>query len=396
GSRQKEIEEETGVRVIFPSSKKEESITIEGFSADSVARASEKIQVIVDEVIKSPTLDYSHFVSLPLAIHPELVDKLVNFQNSILGIKDDSQDQNLNSDSDRDTSDNEYGDVQLERATRFAVKLNVEEHSERVKVDIIDVPIVSYPPKASDSSTVEPKNSTVADLGIEKSIFIKPKTFHLTVLMLKLWNKERVDIAADVLRSVSSKVMDALDNRPISISLKGLECMRGSLAKARVLYAPVEEVGGEDRLFHACQVIIDAFVEAGLVLEKDIHQKLKLHATLMNARHRNRKKRIRKFDSFDARGVFEQFGSEEWGEYLIREAHLSKSERQENNTTYETREATDSSSDTLFRFATDNGRPAFSSLPTKATRLDSSRTSQSPPVDHSPLESPSSPRWDKL
>ncbi|KAI5446432.1 uncharacterized protein LOC127073307 isoform X1 [Lathyrus oleraceus] len=26
------------------------------------------------------------------------------------------------------------------------------------------------------------------DLGINKSIFIKPKTFHLTVLMLKLWN----------------------------------------------------------------------------------------------------------------------------------------------------------------------------------------------------------------
>ncbi|KAK3027069.1 hypothetical protein RJ639_040901 [Escallonia herrerae] len=258
GSRLKEIEEETGVRVKFPSSKKEESITIEGFSADSVARASEKIQVIVDEVIKSPTLDYSHFVSLPLAIHPELVDKLVNFQNTILGINDDSQDQNLNSDSDRDTSDNEDGDVQLERATRFAVKLNIEEHSERVKVDIIDVPIVSYPPKASDSSTLEPKNSTVADLGIEKSIFIKPKTFHLTVLMLKLWNKERVDIAADVLRvkfkSVSSKVMDALDNRPISIRLKGMECMRGSLAKARVLYAPIEEVGGEDRLFHACRI----------------------------------------------------------------------------------------------------------------------------------------------
>lgn len=39
-----------------------------------------------------------------------------------------------------------------------------------------------------------------ADLGIEKSIFIKPKTFHLTVLMLKLWNKDRVDAATEVLR----------------------------------------------------------------------------------------------------------------------------------------------------------------------------------------------------
>lgn len=90
----------------------------------------------------------------------------------------------------------------------------------------------------------------VTDLGIEKSIFIKPKTFHLTVLMLKLWNKERVNLAAEVLKvnslksynqldigrfwhfllnnlllfyqSISSKVMDALDNRPIFVRLKGL------------------------------------------------------------------------------------------------------------------------------------------------------------------------------
>jgi activating signal cointegrator complex subunit 1 len=38
------------------------------------------------------------------------------------------------------------------------------------------------------------------DFGIDKSIFIKPETFHLTVLMLKLWNKERIDKASDVLQ----------------------------------------------------------------------------------------------------------------------------------------------------------------------------------------------------
>lgn len=40
----------------------------------------------------------------------------------------------------------------------------------------------------------------MTDLGIDKSIFIKPKTFHLTVLMLKLWNKDRVNAAAEVLQ----------------------------------------------------------------------------------------------------------------------------------------------------------------------------------------------------
>lgn len=43
----------------------------------------------------------------------------------------------------------------------------------------------------------------LTDLGIEKSIFIKPSTFHLTVLMLKLWNKDRVNAARDVLKVIS-------------------------------------------------------------------------------------------------------------------------------------------------------------------------------------------------
>lgn len=37
------------------------------------------------------------------------------------------------------------------------------------------------------------------------------------------------------------------------ISVK--DCMRGSLAKARVLYAPVEEIGNEDRLLRACRIL---------------------------------------------------------------------------------------------------------------------------------------------
>lgn len=32
--------------------------------------------------------------------------------------------------------------------------------------------------------------------------------------------------------------------------------MRGSFAKAHVLYAPVEVVGGEERLLHACSIRI--------------------------------------------------------------------------------------------------------------------------------------------
>lgn len=92
------------------------------------------------------------------------------------------------------------------------------------------------------------------------------------------------------------------------------DCMKGSLAKARVLYVPVEEIGSEGRLLHACriqmlsfitkrknfmsfsvdwscfchlkklfwiswdflEVIIDAYTEAGLVLERDANHKLQV------------------------------------------------------------------------------------------------------------------------
>lgn len=99
-------------------------------------------------------LDYSHFISLPLAIHPELVDKLVNFQNSILGISDSCVDENLNSDSNEDTSENEGEDQMLEKGTDVAVELNVEGDSEQVKVNLTNIPLVSCAPKTSKASTL--------------------------------------------------------------------------------------------------------------------------------------------------------------------------------------------------------------------------------------------------
>ncbi|GKC65665.1 activating signal cointegrator 1 complex subunit 1 [Tanacetum coccineum] len=200
GSMQEQIEKEMGIRIIFPSSRNEETIVIEGASPDSIARASERIQLIIDEAVKSSALDYSHFISLPLAIHPQLVDKLVNFQNSILGMNDTTPDE----------------------VSQVAVTIKAQENTEKVEVDVSKIPLVSYPPKSSGSSSSRPTAATLSELGIEKSIFIKPKTFHLTVLMLKLWNKERVDTAVKIFEGIKEEVMDALDGQPVSSKLKGL------------------------------------------------------------------------------------------------------------------------------------------------------------------------------
>lgn len=93
------------------------------------------------------SLDYSHFVSLPLAIHPELIDKLINFQNSILGNNDVSADENLeSSDSIEDTSDIKNKGQELIKGRDVAVELKVEDEK-HVKVGLTSIPLVSYPPK---------------------------------------------------------------------------------------------------------------------------------------------------------------------------------------------------------------------------------------------------------
>ncbi|KAJ3701004.1 hypothetical protein LUZ61_004709 [Rhynchospora tenuis] len=292
-SVQKQIEEELNVRIIFPSSKEENSLVIEGNKVENMTKASERIKQVLEEAVNSRMLDYSHFISLPLALHPDLLKKLIKFQSTILG----------------EIAVDNSGD---ELESQSVSQMEVEEEKDQVTGKI-----------AERGAASGSKSRILSDLGIDKSIFIKPKTFHLTVLMLKLWNKDRVATASDVLQRISPKVMDALENRPISIQLKGLTCMKGSPAKARVVYAPVYEVGEEGRLVRACQVIRDAFVESGLVVDKDAQQSLKLHATLMNVRHRKNKKK-RWNDSFDARKIFDEYGSEEWGEYPIQEIHLSQ------------------------------------------------------------------------
>ncbi|KAL2928420.1 Activating signal cointegrator 1 complex subunit 1 [Bienertia sinuspersici] len=322
-SVQKGIEEEMGVKMLFPSSKKEDSIVIEGESMDAITKASEKIQAIIDEVshssptilclkitlfgckdnailsdvvvqlkryyeaVNSPSLNYSHFISLPLAIHTELVNKLNRFQSIILGDSDlEDANETMDVDSNDENSEDEETSKIPEKTPEVALKLKVDD-TNNVKVDIKNIPLVSYAPAT--------KSPALSDLGIDKSIFIKPKTFHLTVLMLKLWNKRRIHAAKEVLQGVYPELMEVLDNRALFVKLKGLDCLRGSHAKAQVLYAPVEEIGNEGRLVRACpfiEIIIDAYVKAGLVLEKDVRQKLKLHATVMNTTHRKGRKRF--------------------------------------------------------------------------------------------------------
>lgn len=314
GSTQKKIEQEMGVKLIFSSTKEETSIIIEGISVESVDQALMQIRNVIEEALKDRSLDYSHFISFPLSTHVPLTEKLINFQNCILDDSNFGQGRNSQSNSEEYPIDHQQFMSTKQESAGINTRLDLQEDN-CVKVDI---------DTTSKCIPKELKPSALSEFGLDRSIFIKPKTFHLTVLMLKLYEKDRIDLAINVLQSVSSKVKDALGNKPVFIRLKGLACMRGSPAKASVIYAPVEEISQEGRLLLVCRIIIDAYLEAGFISKEDAQKELKLHATLMNMRHMKRKKRTKKFFSFDARDIFEKFGSEEWGELAIQEVHLSQ------------------------------------------------------------------------
>ncbi|GLJ30712.1 hypothetical protein SUGI_0608700 [Cryptomeria japonica] len=340
GKVQQKIEETTGVKISFKSTKDESAVVLDGPSSESVNIATTIIQKMLDEAVKGRNLQYSHFISLPLAVHPALVEKLTNFQTSILALSGYGGKEVIDSESSStaESSEDDGEEVcKVETSAHPADKISDVKEAVAVKFNIEDEnAVVKSGLKEVSSGGAKSNSQAKKNLGIDKSIFIKPAMFHLTVLMLKLWNKERVAVAAEVLQKVSSQLKEALEDCPVAVSLKGLEIMRGKPAKAHVLYAPVEEVGGGDCLQRACRVIIDAFVEAGLVMEKDATSALKLHATLMNTSHRKMKKskRDRRNLPFDARPVMELYGSENWGQYVIHEAHLSQRFKYDDNGYY--------------------------------------------------------------
>ncbi|CAN6810914.1 unnamed protein product [Brassica oleracea] len=143
--------------------------------------------------------------------------------------------------------------------------------------------------------------ASVVNMGFHESLLVSPSKLHLTVVMLNLKDVKDLDKAKRVLKDISKNVNDALDNRPVAIRLRGLECMEESLDKTRVLYAPVEEVGKEGRLLRACHVMIDAFVPDKLAAEKE-KSRLKLHLTMMS-----------KGETFDAREIQRVFREKDWG-----------------------------------------------------------------------------------
>jgi len=129
GKVQKKIEEKTGAKLGFVSTPEKTTVVVDGPSAKSVTTAAETIQQILEEAVKSPNLQYSHFISLPLAVHTELVEKLTDFQNSVLSLSGTAGKE----ESDSDSASNAESSEDDFEGKKITVDLNVEDNTEHVK-----------------------------------------------------------------------------------------------------------------------------------------------------------------------------------------------------------------------------------------------------------------------
>ena len=122
------------------------------------------------------------------------------------------------------------------------------------------------------------KAKVLGDGNVSEQLFARPTRLHLTLSMLKIFSKETMGNAVEVMKRFESST------GPLKVSLDRLALMKGSEEKARVLYSCV---GGEDRevakLQSLCDGLKEAFEMEGLFVSNP-GEPVKLHCTLMNVR----------------------------------------------------------------------------------------------------------------
>ena len=174
-----------------------------------------------------------------------------------------------------------------------------------------------------------------ADCDIEPSIAHEPGHAHLTLCMLKLYSDEARARAIGAMDAMGVALKDAGvvgGGEPIELEVKGLDAMNSDFSAVDVLFLKVREVGpGRERgaMSAVCDAAVAAFTDAGLLSRMDANKPVKLHATVMNTRLRNRGGRNGGGDNsrrrtFDARRVMASHGDLDCGSVVVKTVHLSK------------------------------------------------------------------------
>ncbi|KAF0524791.1 AKAP7 25 RNA ligase-like domain-containing protein [Gigaspora margarita] len=168
--------------------------------------------------------------------------------------------------------------------------------------------------------------ASLAIPNIDKTIFIRPNSLHLTMGVLNLHMKEDIEGAVQLLKSLSAEIYDLVGTRSVVAKLLGIAIMENNPEKANVLYAKVEESEERDVIIKIAEFLTTKFTEAGYM--KKENRPFKLHATLINTSHRkfadkDKHKRNNRIP-FSAIQILNKYADFEYGTSRIEKIHISK------------------------------------------------------------------------
>ena len=165
--------------------------------------------------------------------------------------------------------------------------------------------------------------------GIDENLFQKSNKLHLTFCVLVLLNQSEILLAKRVLKqSLDQIVRPIVADKPLKVTVEGLDIMKGQPNKAHVLYAQIKDES--NRFQSIADQIVEQFVKSGLLEESiENENKVKLHITFMNSLFRQRinsktsKKRIKR-EAFDAKSIIDFYNSHKFCEPVVESIQLNE------------------------------------------------------------------------
>jgi hypothetical protein len=173
------------------------------------------------------------------------------------------------------------------------------------KVDythFISIPICTATPStgtSSSSTTISTRGAFAAFLRdvqkacvsderrIEPSMIQSADRLHLTLLMLRLHERERVDTARALLDAVQQIAAELFPSkREATATFKGLNFMNDDPEEVHVVYLDLARDTTYQRLVQLVQRTNQLFIDAGLATERDVAHNEKLHVTVVNSKWR--------------------------------------------------------------------------------------------------------------
>jgi len=200
----------------------------------------------------------------------------------------------------------------------------------------VSIPLIIY--KNVTEQYGEFKKAVLSDkeIPIDPAFFNPENHLHLTIAMLVLNSKEKIDLASKALMQAWDKIVEQ-KLVPIKLNMKGVETFGKKIDKTNIVYGKLVENSEYEKLIKIGNIIIKQLIEMK-ALEKDelthityypdhdLYKIDQLHMTILNTKFKAKTVAGSKEKQFlfDASNIVKYYGDFNFGEFELQRIEISK------------------------------------------------------------------------